>query len=246
MGDSLRWRGHEVSRLEGFSDTVFAFALTLLVVALEVPHDYEKLMQLMMGFPAFACCFALLIWIWAQHNTFFRRYGLQDAYTMALNSALLFVVLLYVYPLKFMFDSLFGHFLPTGTGAARMEPYQLANASAVYAGGFISLFAVFALLYHHAYASREKLALSELEVFDARTAIGHQLVSMGVGMLSLLMASFAPLSLAPISPMVFFLMGPGHWIYGARSGRRRREIEARLSGEEQALADNSGDLTPVA
>jgi len=127
-----------------------------------------------------------------------------------------------------------------------MEPYQLANASAVYAGGFISLFAVFALLYHHAYASREKLALSELEVFDARTAIGHQLVSMGVGMLSLLMASFAPLSLAPISPMVFFLMGPGHWIYGARSGRRRREIEARLSGEEQALADNSGDLTPVA
>ena len=78
----LRWRGHEVSRLEGFSDTVFAFALTLLVVALEVPHDYGKLMELIMGFPAFACCFALLIWIWSEHNAFFRRFGLQDAYTV--------------------------------------------------------------------------------------------------------------------------------------------------------------------
>jgi len=237
MIDRLRWRGHDVSRLEGFSDTVFAFALTLLVVALEVPHDYEKLMQLMMGFPAFACCFALLIWIWAQHNTFFRRYGLQDTYTMALNAALLFVVLLYVYPLKFMFDSLFEHFLPTGRDAPRMEAYQLANASAVYAAGFIALFVVFALLYHHAHASRERLALSELEVFDARTAIGHQIVSMGVGVLALLIAAFAPLELAPISPTVFFLLGPGHWIYGARSGKRRREIEARLSGDPVAVAD---------
>jgi uncharacterized membrane protein len=237
MIDRLRWRGHDVSRLEGFSDTVFAFALTLLVVALEVPHDYEKLMQLMMGFPAFACCFAVLIWIWAQHNSFFRRYGLQDAYTMTLNAALLFVVLLYVYPLKFMFDSMFAHFLPTGREAPPMQPYQLANASAVYAGGFIALFVVFALLYHHAYASREKLALSELDVFDARTAIGHQIVSISVGVLSLLIAAFAPLQLAPLSPTVFFLLGPGHWIYGARSGRRRRVLEDRLAGDAVAIAE---------
>jgi hypothetical protein len=191
----------------------------------------------MMGFPAFACCFALLIWIWAQHNTFFRRYGLQDAYTMTLNAALLFVVLLYVYPLKFMFDSMFAHFLPTGTQSQPMQPYQLANASAVYAGGFIALFGVFALLYHHAYASRVKLGLSELEVFDARTAIGQQIVSMSVGILSLLIAAFAPLQFAPLSPTVFFLLGPGHWIYGARSGRRRRELEEQLAGEAVAVDD---------
>ncbi len=229
MINPLRWRGHEVSRLEGFSDTVFAFALTLLVVALEVPHSYEKLVALMMGFPSFACCFTLLVWIWSEHNAFFRRYGLQDAYTIFLNGALLFVVLLYVYPLKFMFDAMFSRWLPTEYGPVRMELYQLANASAIYASGFIAVFVLFALLYHHAYKSSEQLQLSAVDVFDARAAIGRHLVSVAVGVLSLLIALLAPLSLVPLAPMMFFLMGPGHWWYGARSGRKRRELEAQLA-----------------
>ena len=36
-------RGREVSRIEGFSDAVFGFALTLLVVSLEVPDNFEGL-----------------------------------------------------------------------------------------------------------------------------------------------------------------------------------------------------------
>jgi uncharacterized membrane protein len=35
--DSIIWRGHEVTRIEAFSDAVFAFAIALLIVALEVP-----------------------------------------------------------------------------------------------------------------------------------------------------------------------------------------------------------------
>ena len=55
-------RHHEITRIEAFSDAVFALTLTLLVVSLEV-HTYQALMLLARAFLPFACCFALLIWI---------------------------------------------------------------------------------------------------------------------------------------------------------------------------------------
>ena len=71
-------RHHEVTRLEGFSDAVFGFALTLLVVSLEVPSDFEALKAQMQGFLGFALMFAMVCWIWYEHNWFFRHTGLQD------------------------------------------------------------------------------------------------------------------------------------------------------------------------
>lgn len=38
--NEFRFRGHEVRRIEAFSDAVFAFAVTLLIVSLEVPRSF--------------------------------------------------------------------------------------------------------------------------------------------------------------------------------------------------------------
>src|SRR5918912_701157 len=97
-GFRLRGLG-EVARIEAFSDAVIAFAVTLLVVSLEVPKTFDELLLTMRGFFAFAICFALLLSVWYDHYKFFRRYGLMDTPTRWLNSALLFLMLLYVYPL---------------------------------------------------------------------------------------------------------------------------------------------------
>ena len=104
--EGFTWRGVEVSRIEGLSDAVFAFAITLLVVSLEVPKTFDELLATMRGFFAFAICFALLFAVWNEHYEFSRRYGLWDASTVRLNAALPFIVLLYVYPLKFLFTIL--------------------------------------------------------------------------------------------------------------------------------------------
>jgi uncharacterized membrane protein len=225
-------RRHGISRLEGFSDAVFAFVLTLLVVSLEVPRSYAKLIELVRGFPSFACCFALLVWIWHEHNMYFRRYGLQDGYTVFLNAVLLFVVMFYVYPLKFMFDSMFRELMPAQSiPVERMTFVQLSRASAIYGFGFIVLFIMFAALYWHAYRKREELGLTPLELFDVRAYVGHHLVSAAVGLVVVIVALALPPRMTFVSPMCFGLMGPAHWAWGAHAGRRRRVLETRFGAE---------------
>src|SRR5437016_10426914 len=93
--NDIPWRSHEVTRVEALSDAVFAFAVTLLIVSLEVPQTFNDLWVKMQGFAAFAISFAMLFQVWYTQHIFFRRYGLQDTWTVTLNGVLLFLVLFY-------------------------------------------------------------------------------------------------------------------------------------------------------
>jgi hypothetical protein len=179
-GGDFRIRGGEVTRIEGFSDAVFAFAVTLLVISLEVPKTFHELVESMQGFAAFAICFAMLIQVWHYHYVFFRRYGLQDGYITAINAMLLFVVLFYVYPLKFVFTFVVRGILhgfeqrvqmPDGMLALVVERDQASALMIIYGIGFIAVFLLLASLYYHAYRRRREIALNELEIFDTRVSI---------------------------------------------------------------------------
>ena len=234
----LTLRKHRISRLEEFSDAVFGFALTLLVITADVPRSYGELVKLLQGIPAFACCFALLVWIWHEHDSFFERYPLQDAITLLLNSTLLFVVLLYIYPLKFMFDSFMHEVfrLETNSPVIRMSLDELARASTLYGLGFFVLMGIFALMYVHAHRRRDVLGLTRLEAFEARALAGNHLLSAGVGLFAMLFALLGPRELAFLSPSSFALMAPGHWAYGSWTERRRKAFLSRLAAEEAPQA----------
>ena len=186
--DGFRLRGTDVTRLEGFSDTVFGFAVTLLVVSLEVPTTFKALLTTMSDLVPFAVCFAILCLLWYQHYLFFRRYGLHDATMIVLNCLLLFVILAYIYPLKFLFRSFIGALLGTQTQQAEIRSGQLPELFVIYSVGWVAVYTIFAIFYVHAYRQRASLELSALEVFDTRTSIYANLGMVGIGLLSVLLA----------------------------------------------------------
>ncbi|HYY97546.1 MAG TPA: TMEM175 family protein, partial [Pyrinomonadaceae bacterium] len=145
-GFRLRGLG-EVSRVEALSDGVIAFAITLLVVSLEVPRTFDELLVTMRGFLAFAITFAMLFHVWLVQYKFFRRYGLNDNFTIWLTALLLFVVLFYVYPLKFVW-TLFvnqltgvpaGFSAPDGTVVPAVRREQVSLMMTVFGLGFTAV-----------------------------------------------------------------------------------------------------------
>ena len=229
-------RHHEISRLEALSDAVFAFAATLLVVSLEVPHTYPELVANLRGFVAFGLTFAMLILIWAAHNGFFRRYGLQDSRTVVLNSVLLFVVLFYVYPLKFLFTVFVNKFLhlgpPEAEGVAngvRISGGDLPSLMIIYSLGYVAVFACLALLYAHAWSRRDELDLNAVEQIEVRTWTRHYLIFVGVGLLSVALAWAGVGIKIGLPGFVYMLLGPFCWWNGEVGGRRKREMAAKLA-----------------
>lgn len=213
----FRWRSGEITRLEAFCDVVFGFALTLLVVSLEVPHNYAELMTAMRGFAPFAVCFAQLVMIWRAHYIYSRRYGLEDSYTVILNVVLLFVVLFYVYPLKFVFTALFLEIMGTLPEGA----FTLTQASVVmriYAVGFGSVFILFLLMYVHAYRLRRELDLSAVEVLETRNAIQQNVLFVIIAAISFLLAFRNP----AWSGWTYALIGPVMTAHGSIYGKRVR------------------------
>lgn len=178
-GKTKKFRNREVSRLEGLSDTVFGFAITLLIVSLEVPRTSTELIETMRGFIAFAFTFFVLFTIWFRQFNFFRRYGLEDTVTIMLNGALLFVVLFFIYPLKFLATWIVGRLMGgskmvqvAGGGMEAIVKHEhMPWLFAIYGLGFAAVFGVFALLYGHAQTKSDELGLTELELWETRHSV---------------------------------------------------------------------------
>jgi uncharacterized membrane protein len=222
----FRLRGAEINRLEAFSDVVFGFALTLLVVSLEIPHTFEELIRDLRGFLPFAVCFALLVQVWHIHYKFFRRYGMEDSLTVTLNAVLLFVILFYVYPLKFVFNLV----LNGREMARRYGPDLIHNADAptlmmIYAAGFATVFLVFLLLHLHAYRQRTSLELTAIEQHDTITAMWESGAMTMVGLVSGVLASVLPPRLQAIPGFWYMTIPIFMTIIGSVRGKSRRKLE---------------------
>ncbi len=221
----FRWRGTHVSRLEGFTDAVFAFTVTLLVVALEVPHTYEGLLNVVRGFPAFVICFALLMTFWNGHFRYQRRYGMEDVFTRIVTMAILVLVLFSVYPLKYLFTMItvynLGLALPD---APTIQGDQGKVLFVLYGTGFAGIYSLYAALYWHALRKRDQLGLNAIEMVMTRECLFEYLIHVGVCMLSMVLAVTTTDSTLP--GWIYLLIAPLQALNGWWFGRQVRAAVA--------------------
>jgi uncharacterized membrane protein len=212
----FRNRGGDISRVEGFADCAFGFAVTLLVVSLEVPRTFEGLVGVLQGIPSFAVSFALLAWIWFIQYRFFRRYGLEDVLTVVLTLALVFVVLCYVYPLKFLYAVTF-------IGGVGLSDHDGRLLFVIYGIGVAATFSVLLLMHANAYRQRGRLGLDRLESAETRIAMWELA---GVATIGLASAAIAllPISSAALVAGLAYCLNAVVFVGGRRRHRLRRAV----------------------
>lgn len=198
----FRMRGMEMTRIETFTDAAFAFAVTLLVISIdEIPKSYDDLINMLRGIPAFAMSFGLLMVFWSGHWKWSRRFGLEDGPSILLSLGLVFVVLCYVYPLKYL-STLFVDWA-TRQHSTTMTGRDLYNIFAIYGTGFVLMSSLIIGLNLHAWRLREKLQLNAVEQGTAKAEVGAWLIVGGAGLVSVLLTLLTPPS---------YMGWPG-WVY---------------------------------
>ena len=191
----FRLRGMEMTRLEGFVDATFAFAVTMLIIAgQQVPDDVSALLDAFRHVPEFAASIAILAIFWRGHWNWSRRFGLEDNFSIIISWALIFTMLIYVYPLKVIFGGMFAVFSAAGVG----QPIVVRSTGearaifAVYSIGFVALALEIILLHLRAWYLRRPLRLNERELFMTRITIEGWSIPMLVGVISVGLALTLP------------------------------------------------------
>src|SRR5262245_16585460 len=227
--DNFRLRGEAITRLDVFSDVVLGISLVLLVVSLAIPRSFSDLRSPTPSFTASAVCFLMLVNVWYSHYVFFRRYGLNDRWTVLINAALLSIVLFCVYPLKFLYGTLFASLVRAEELSPRFAlAIQINGMMVLYALGFTATFFLVAALYWNAWRQRDSLVLNGIERLLTVSSIVDALGISAIGLIACLAALVLPTSWVLYSALLYFLLLPWKALNTIYFGRKARHLRSLI------------------
>jgi hypothetical protein len=187
--EKFRHRGSEIMRIEALSDAVFAFSVSFLVAALEVPQTFEELKIIIKGAIPFFATVTIVFLFWYRQYIFFRRYGLNDFTTILLNLTYLAIILFYVYPLKFLFSVLLSswtgiNLFPKATeqGAAVLSMHDFPQLILLFSTGYFFIWLLIYAMHYRAMQFATQLAFDPFErmftIKEKRGAIWNALAGL--------------------------------------------------------------------
>ncbi len=205
----MQGRDWAVERLDSFVDAAFAFAVTLLVIGGGAPpSQYTELEAVMWRVPAFAVGFALIGMFWHAHVRWRRYCGNGSFFSVLLSFALVFLVLVYVYPLRMMADSMVDYFSGRPNALSRAD---LPGLFTLYGAGFAGMSALVAALFFNGLRHSEVAAGARPVI---RGELGIWLILMSSGVLSVLLAQFE--LTVPFAPWTYALLPVAIGIFSFR------------------------------
>lgn len=238
--ESRKTEGKATNRLEALTDSAFAFALTLLVIASGPPRSFDELAQALKTIPAFFASATLLMVFWHGHVKWSRRYGLDDAKSVILTCVLTFTVMVYVYPLRLV-SAAFFHWVTRGFLNANLTSFKIGDVKMiflVYGCGFVAMCGTMVLLYRHAAEKTAELGLGPLDRFDAQSHARTYLILAGSGILSILIC-LLPGDLGPVAGWAYMPLAFVMPWWGKRSERERQRLAATLAAVDAGEAGAS-------
>lgn len=229
----VRLRGRDMTRLETFCDAAFAFATTLLVISSDgIPRGLDELLRALKGAPAFAASFAIIASSWVSHRRWSRRYGLEDGASTLISLGLIFVMLVYVYPLKMVMEAFFSWatvgWLPSRFTLGSTE--ELRGLFIVYGIGGLAQTGMFALLNVRAAASADALGLDAVERLRTREEIVSFSVMAVTCLASTIWAATLPLSIAVYAGFAYPTLSITMPLVATIHARKAAALEAERPG----------------
>ena len=135
---------------------------------------------------------------------------MEDGYTIFLNSALIFLVLFYIYPLKFMAQIIINMMILKNGFGVEFDVGFIGNVDAyhlfiVYGAGVLFIWLILGLMYLHAYNKREILNLDNDELLITTNAIVANFIVSFVAAVSIMLTI---LDMGYLSGWVYFSISP--------------------------------------
>jgi len=209
-----------LGRLEAFSDGVFAIAITLLVLGIQIPHglDAGKLRGFVDGqwseFIAYVVSFLTILVMWLNHHNIVQFIRRADRLFFVLNGLLLMMITFLNYPTALAAEA-------THSGFANLSAVAQLDqrfAAQVYTGTMVIIAALYNALWFSAILGR-RLVHPKYDQATIRIVTIQYSFGVPLYLVAFLLAFIPPVGNVSIGPLASLLLTGALAIYFAFTGR---------------------------